>query len=112
MQLKKTYQRVNPELLYAEIRDFVQKQGAVLGDSKLETYALPEDSSTFITRATLIFKTGDGQKECLRAHVVGTARSDTKLMLDIDDQLFPPEKTSAFQADLDFIFGSFEVKKD
>jgi hypothetical protein len=113
MQIRKTYQKVNPELLYAEIRDFALKQGAVLGEEKLETYALPNDSSSFITRGTLTFRVQDDAgkgKECLRAHVVGSARTETKVMLDIDDKLFPPEKVSALQADLDFIFGAYEVK--
>lgn len=113
MQTRKTYREVNPELLYAEIRDFVLKQGASLGEEKMETYALPSDSSSFITRGTLTFRAQDAtgkEKECLRAHVVGSAKTETKVMLDGDDKLFPPEKVSALQADLDFIFGSYEVK--
>jgi len=38
------------------------------------------------------------------------ARGETKLMIDVDEKLFPQEKFSALQADLDFIFGSYEVK--
>ncbi len=113
MQIRKTYQEVNPELLYAEIRDFIQKQGAGLGEEKMETYALPNDTSSFITRGTLTFSVQDAsgkEKECLRAHVVGSARTETKVMLDIDDKLFPPDKMSALQEDLDFIFGAYEVK--
>jgi len=113
MQIRKTYREVNPELLYAEIREFALKQGATLGEEKMETYALPSDTSSFITRGTLTFRVqneaGKG-KECLRAHIVGSARTETKVMLDIDDKLFSPEKVSALQTDLDFIFGSYEVK--
>jgi hypothetical protein len=108
MQIRKTYKEVNPELLYAEIRDFVLKQGVNPGEAKLETYALPSDSSSFITRGTMTFKIQD--KECLRAHVVGSVKTETKVMLDIDEKLFPPDKVSALQDDLDFIFGSYEVK--
>ena len=108
MQIRKTYKEVNPELLYAEIRDSVLKQGASLGEEKMETYALPSDTSSFITRGTLTFSIQG--KECLRAHVVGSAKTDTKVMLDGDDKLFPAEKLTALQEDLDFIFGSFEVK--
>jgi hypothetical protein len=32
------------------------------------------------------------------------------MMLDTDEKLFPPKKTSALQDDLDFIFGPFEKK--
>ncbi len=114
MQIRKTYKEVNPELLYHEIKDFAQKQGALVGESKLETYSLPTDSSSFISRGTLTFKVrGESiqtERECLRVHIVGSARGETKLMLDIDDKLFPQTKVSALQDDLDFIFGSYEVK--
>ena len=114
MQIKKTYKGVNPELLYHEIRDFAQKQGAIIDESKLETYSLPTDSSSFISRGTLTFKIQDetdkSEKECLRAHIVGSPKGETKVMLDINDKLFPQPKVSALQDDLDFIFGSYEVK--
>ena len=114
MQIRKTYKEVNPELLYHEIRDFTQKQGVIIEEAKLETYSLPSDSSSFISRGTLTFKTqgrsGKTEKECLRAHIVGSAKGETKVMLDIDEKLFPQEKVSALQDDLDFVFGSYEVK--
>ena len=116
MQIRKTYQEVNPELLYAEIKDFVLKQGVSLDEAKLETYTLPDESASFVARGTLTFKvkgeTGKQEKECLRAHVVGSARTETKMMLDIKENLFPQEKVSALQEDLDFIFGLYEVKPD
>jgi len=114
MQIRKTYKEVNPELLYHEIRDFTQKQGATIDEAKLETYSLPSDSSSFISRGTLTFKmqdkSGKSEKECLRVHIVGSAKSETKVMFDIDEKLFPKQKVSALQDDLDFIFGSYEVK--
>jgi len=114
MQIRKTYREVNPELLYHEIRDFTQKQGTIVGEAKLETYSLPTDSSSFISRGTLTFKIRDESsqtdRECLRAHIVGSARGETKVMLDIDENLFRQPKISALQDDLDFIFGSHEVK--
>ena len=114
MQIKKTYQDVNPELLYDEIKDFVQKQGAVIGEAKLGTYSVPSDSSSFIYRGNLVFNTGGGSGkrggECLRAHIVGSATGETKLIIDIDDKLFPGEKVAALEDDLDFILGSCEVK--
>jgi hypothetical protein len=114
MQIRKTYNEVSPELLYAEIRDFILKQGVVLGENKLETYTLPDQSASFISRGTLTFRTrgeaGQADRECLRVHIVGSARGETKLMLDVDEGLFPGEKLAALQADLDFIFGVYEVK--
>jgi hypothetical protein len=114
MQIRKKYNNLQPELLYDEVRDFVLKQGVVAGEAKLETYSSPSDSSSFVARGTLTFnlpgKPGEAGKECLRAHIVGSARGETKLMLDINEQLFPKEKVSALQADLEFIFGSYEAK--
>lgn len=114
MQIRKTYKEVNPELLYQEIKDFAQKQGAIVDEAKLETYSSPSDSSSFISRGTLTFKVQDEssntEKKCLRAHIVGSARGETKLMLDIDEKLFSEQKVAALQDDLDFIFSSYEVK--
>jgi len=114
MQIKKVYTNVNPGLLYDEIRDFGQKQGLVIDEAKLGTYSVPNDSSSFIHRGTLTFETkgqsGKSAKESLRAHIVGSARGETKLILDIDEKLFPKAKATAFQEDLDFILGSYEVK--
>ncbi len=114
MQIRKTYKEVNPGLLYDEVRDFILKQGAIIDEAKLETYSLPNDSSSFISRGTLIFKiqseSGKVEKECLRAHIVGNAKGETKVMFDINEEIFPQEKISALQEDLDFIFGSYEVK--
>lgn len=118
MEIRKTYREVNPELLFAEVRDFAVKYGASVGDSKIETYSQPEDSTSFITRASLILKTRDSAshdatttgKECCRVHVVGSARGETKLLLDSDDSLFPPSRVQALQADIDFIFKAYEIE--
>ena len=111
MNIRKTYQELNPELLYAEIRDFALKQGVTLGEAKLETYTMPDQSASFVTRGTLTFLAGGEAgkgKECLRAHIVGSARGETKLMLDVDEKLFPEAKLAALQNDIDFIFSSRE----
>lgn len=110
MQIKKIYKDVNPGLLYDEIRDFVKKQGVSIGDAKLETYSLPSNSSSFIYRGTVTFKSGKDDKECLRAHLVGSPRGETKLILDVDEKLFPQDKVTALLEDLDFIFSSYEAK--
>lgn len=114
MQIRKTYKSVNPELLFSEIKDFIIKQGAVVNDSKIETYSSPSDSSSFISRGTLTFclpdKSGKGDKSGLSVHIVGSAKGETKLMIDVDEKLFPQDKIAALQDDLDFIFSSYEVK--
>jgi len=61
MQIRKTYSDVNTKLLYDEVRDFVLKQGAAVVESKLETYLVPDNTSSFIFRGNLIFKVRAGQ---------------------------------------------------
>ncbi len=108
MQIRKTYYNIKPELLYDEVRDMVVKQGTTLGETKFETYSLPTDSSTFISRGTLTFRIGG--RECVRAHLVGSAIGELKLVIDINDELFPATNIKALQDDLDFIFSSYEIK--
>ncbi len=110
MQIKKTYKDLNPGLIYDELRDFILKQGVILSESKLETYQLQGNSSEFTSRGTLTFKASEGGPECIRAHVVGSATMETKVLLNIDEQLFSGPKLEALQGDLDFVFGSYEVK--
>jgi len=114
VKLKKTYKDINPELLYDEVRDFVLKQGATLGGAKLQTYSLPGGSS-HICRGTLVFKMrgqgGKAERECVTIHIVGSAVGETKMMLDIEEELFPTANVSALQEDLDFVFGSCEVRQ-
>lgn len=116
MRIRKSYNNVNPELLYDEVRDFVLKQGATVVESKLETYLVPDNTSSFIFRGNLVFKVRTGQdkaeRECLRAHIVGMDKGETKLMFDINDEIFSEEKMSALQDDLNFIFESYEAGID
>ena len=114
MQIKKKYRDIRPELLFDELKDLIVKQGAVEDQSKMETYSLPDDSSSFISRGTLTFKIKaepDKQvKEFIRGHIIGSARGETKLLLDIDDSIFTKDKVDSLQNDLDFILGSYEIK--
>ncbi|MFC1912702.1 hypothetical protein ACFLX7_00685 [Chloroflexota bacterium] len=114
MQIRKTYQAIKPELLYAETRDLVLKQRTTAAEAKLETYSLPTDSSSFIYRGILTFKiqgaAGKTSKECLRVHIVGSDKHETKVMLDIDEKLFSKKKFTAVQEDLNFVFRAYDVK--
>ena len=55
-QIRKSYHEVNPELLYAEARDFILKQGLILYENLLETYTLPDESATFVSRGTMALR--------------------------------------------------------
>jgi hypothetical protein len=114
MQIRKTYKEINPDLFYDEVKDFALKRGVVIDEAKLETYSLPNDSSSFITRGTLRFKIKVSEsrveEECLMVHLVGSAKDETKVTFDINEVLFPEEKSSALLEDLDFIFGSHDLE--
>ena len=42
--------------------------------------------------------------------MVGKAKGETKIVLDINDELFNQDRVAGLQEDMDFIFGSYEVK--
>ncbi len=110
MEFRKTYHRVNPELLYDEVKDFALNQGLDLAENKLETYTVAGDTSSFISRGNLTFKSrGRTEKECLRVHIVGSANGETRVIASIDEEFFPVEKMDALKKDLDYIFSSYEV---
>ncbi len=112
MQIRKIYKNVNPGLLYDDVKDFATKQGLSVHEEKQETYSIPTNSSSSIRRGTIIFK-GKGKNcetaEYLRVHIEGSDTSETKMILDINTDLFPEDKVAIFQSDLDFIFSSYEI---
>jgi hypothetical protein len=108
MQIRKTYKDINPTMLYDEIKEFVLRQGVTLDQNRLDTYSIPTDSSTFTYRGTLTFKVQG--KEGLRAHLIGTDKGETKLMLDSDDTLFSGDKVKSLEDDITFMLGSYEIK--
>ena len=115
MQIRKTYKNIKPELLFDELKDLLTKQGAEIDKAKMETYSLPGDSSSFISRGTITLKVsavpGKPAEECLRGHIVGSARGETRLILDINESLFSEENIGSFQNDLEFMLGSYETKE-
>jgi len=108
MQIRKTYRGINPEMLHNEIRDLVQKQGIIASEAKLQTYPLPSGATQ--SRVTLVFKTQAKQKECGSAHIIDSPGGETKMLLDLDENLLPKESISTLQENLDFILGSYELK--
>jgi hypothetical protein len=109
MQIRKVYQEINPTLLYDEIKEYAENLGLIPDQNKMETYSIPSDSSRFVYRGTLTFRSQG--KEAMRAHIMGTDKSETKLMLDSNDELFSPAKVAAMEKDLDFLLGSYESTK-
>ena len=92
MQIRKTYKMHQPGAALRGDTGFHSEAGRHLGENKMETYTLPDQSASFGTRATLTFNAkgaGGAEKECLRAHIVGLAKGETKLMIDVDDKAVP-----------------------
>jgi hypothetical protein len=112
IQIKKTYRGLNPGMLYDEVLGLLQKQGIIAVETESQTYGLPSGDTQ--SRTTLALKTPagqeKGQKECGSVHILGSPQGETKMLLDVDETLFRQEKLSAFQGDLDFILGSYEIK--
>lgn len=112
IQIKKTYRDLNPGMLYDEVQGLLQKQGIMAVETESQIYGLPSGDTQ--SRTTLILKTEaeqeKDQKECGRTHILGSPLGETKMLLDVDETLFPQEKLSAFQNDLDFVLGSYEIK--
>jgi hypothetical protein len=112
IQIKKTYRGLSPGMLYDEVRGLLQKQGIIVVETESQTYALPSGATQ--SRTTLALKTQAEQEkdqmEFGSVHILGSPQDETKMLLDVDETLFPQEKFSAFQGDLDFILGSYEIK--
>jgi len=112
IQIKKTYRNLNPVMLCDEVRDLLQKQGIVVVETESQTYGLPSGDTQ--SRTTLALRTQaqqeKDQKECGTVHILGSPLGETKMLLDVDEALFPQNKLSAFQNDLDFILGSYEIR--
>lgn len=112
LQIKKTYRNLSPGMLGDEVRGLLQKQGIIVVETESQTYGLPSGNTQ--SRTTLALKTPaeqeKDQKECGSVHILGSPQGETKMLLDVEETLFPKEKFSAFQEDLDFILGSYELK--
>lgn len=112
IQIRKTYRGLNPAMLCDEVRGLLQKQGIVAVETESQTYGLSSGATQ--SRITLALKTGGTygkeQSECGSVHILGSPRDETKMLLDADEALCPREKLSAFQEDLDFVLGSYEIK--
>lgn len=112
IQIRKTYRGLNPEMLGDEVRALLQIQGISAVKTESQTYALPsgatQSRTTFVLKAET--KQGEVSPKCGAVHIVSSPRDEAKMLLDIDENVVPAEKLSAFQKDLDFVLGSYEVR--
>ena len=109
MQIRKTYNNINPALLYDLVKESMQKQGLTLDQNRLETYSMPTDSSTFIYRGTMTFQAQG--KEALRVNIIGIDRGETRLLIDSSDEIFPQETITSLESELEFLLGPYEPEE-
>lgn len=110
-QIRKTYRGLNPAMLRDEVRGLLHKQGIAAVETESQTYGLSSGATQ--SRITLALQTqggGDNQSRCGSVHILGSPRDETKMLLDVDEAVCPQEKLSAFQEDLDFVLGLYEMK--
>ncbi|MFU8795788.1 MAG: hypothetical protein ACNA7X_00625 [Dehalococcoidia bacterium] len=110
-QMRKTYRGLNPSMLRDEVRGLLHKQGIVAVETESSTYGLSSGATQ--SRITLELRTRgghEGESQCGSVHISGSPRDETRMLLDVDAAVCPQEKLSAFQDDLDFVLGSYELK--
>ena len=110
-QIRKTYRGLNPSMLRDEVRGLLHKQGIAAVATESQTYGLSSGATQ--SRITLALQTRGGpenQRQCGSLHILGSPRDETKMLLEVDGALCPQERLSAFQEDLDFVLGSYEMK--
>jgi hypothetical protein len=108
-QIRKTYRGLNPAMLCDEVRGLLQKQGIMPVETESQTYGLSSGATQ--SRITLALRKRGGQEEDRgRVHILGSPGDDVKMLLDLDETVMSPETLSAFQDDLDFTLGSYEVR--
>jgi len=112
IQIEKSYRGLNPGMLRDEMQGLLEKQGIIAFETESQTYALSSGATQ--TRITLELKTQakdeQDRKACGSVNILGSPRDETRMLLNIDETILPSEKLSAFQKDLDFVLGSWEMK--
>ncbi|MFC1967787.1 hypothetical protein ACFLVX_00135 [Chloroflexota bacterium] len=120
MQIQKTYDKVNPMLIYGEVEDMVKRYGGTVDKDKsykeynpgggglkasiVATFAVEVAKSMSIlgTRKKIV------QKEAFNARIFGKSEGEIKLMIFIDEESIPLTKAKAMEADLEFLTKSYE----
>jgi hypothetical protein len=106
-QLKKTYRKLNPDMLYDEIRDLISRHGLSTADERMQTYSLGSGATQ--SRVTTSISTSAG-KECGTLHILGSDGGDVRMTVSLDEALIAKDDLSSLREDVDFILGSYEVK--
>lgn len=106
-QVKKTYRKLNPDMLYDEMRDLISRHGLSAGDDRMQTYSIGSGATQ--SRVTVAIA-NVARKECGTLHILGSDAGDVRMTVTLDDGLVSKEILSALRDDIDFTLGSYEVK--
>lgn len=107
MQLKKTYRKLNPDMLFDEIRDLLARHGLSAPDARMQTYSIGSGATQ--SRVTgPVFTTE--KKECGTVHILGSTGNEVRMTITVDDHVVPDDTISSLREDIDFMLGSYEVR--
>ncbi len=107
MQVRKTYRKLSPEMLYDEIRDLLEKHGMKMANNRLQTYGVPSGATQSRVVASIVTSKGE---PCGALHIVGSAGGDARLTVEIDEGAIAAEAVESITSDIDFMLGQFEVR--
>lgn len=106
-QLKKTYRKLNPDMLYDEMRDLLMRHGLSTGEERMQTYSIGSGA----TQSRVTAPVADSKsRQVGTLHILGAADSDVRMTLTLKDEAVPEHDAAALREDLEFILGSYEVK--
>lgn len=106
-QVRKTYRKLNPDMLYDEIRDLLSRHGLSAREERMQTYSIASGDTQ--SRVTAPVLDGSG-KQAGTLHILGSAGGEVRMTLTLDNSLVDEETTTAVNEDIDFILGSYEVR--
>lgn len=106
-QLRKTYRKLNPDLLYDEARDLLSRHGLSVREGRMQTYSIASGETQ--SRVTAPVEDGSG-KQCGTLHILGSSSTDVRMTITLNGDGVSQDTVSALQDDVDFILGSYEVK--
>jgi len=105
-QIRKTYRKLNPDMLYDEMRDLVARHGLSARDERMQTYSIGSGATQSRVTTSILDRAG---KECGTLHILGSDAGDVRMTVTLNEDAVPEEALAALRDDVDFILGSYEV---
>ena len=105
MHITRTYSKIDPEMLYAELADIAERHGGTLDtdrSSKEVTTGGGVRGSITVNFPKVVHIAG------IRARVFGMAGGETKLSVEINTDVIPADKIEKIEAELDFMAKGYE----